>query len=116
MKSLQIWRVLSATVLGLVLVLAGCDDSGDGGSAPPPVATGTVSGMVVVSSTGASLAGVTVSSAGRSTRTAADGSYTLTDVPSGGGQVITFDLPGHARIVRTEPVATGATKRPPTAN
>ena len=95
--------------MALMLVLAGCGGDDDG--AATPAATGTVSGTVVASGNGAALASVTVTSAARSTSTAADGSYTLTDVPAGDGKVVAFELAGHAKGVRTVSVAEGATAR-----
>ena len=111
MKSLRFWRALSGTVFALAFVLVGCDGSDDSGSTPPAAATGTVSGRVVVSSTGAPLVGVAVSSTGRSARTAADGSYTLTEVPAGDGNVVAFDLADYARGVVTVSVAATAATR-----
>lgn len=61
-----------------------------------------------MSSTGADLAGVAVALAGRSTVTAADGSYTLTAVPAGEGQVVTYSLAGYARGVAPVSVTSGA--------
>ena len=100
-------------VLATMLVVAAC---GGGGSdspmpLPPPVTTGSVSGTVVASRTGAALSGVTVASAGRSASTAADGSYTLNQVPTGDGKVVTFELAGHARGVLAVSVAANATSR-----
>lgn len=93
--------------MALMLVIAAC---GSGSESPMP-ATGTVSGTVVVSSTGAALAGVAVTSAGRSASTAADGSYTLTEVPPGDGKVVAFELAGHAKGMLIVSVAAGATAR-----
>jgi|GEM_PF-1984839 len=99
-------------VAALMLVVAGCGGGGSYSTPPPPVtATGSVSGTVVVSSTGAALTGVAVTSAGRSASTAADGSYTLTEVPTGDGKVIAFELAGHAKGVLAVSVAAGATTR-----
>lgn len=113
MNSLWFRRGLSATVVGLMLVLAGCDgNDGNPAAPPPPVApTGSVSGTVVASGTGAVLAGVAVSSAGRSTSTAGDGSFTLTEVPVASGAVVAFELAGHSKTVVVVPVVEGATAR-----
>ena len=76
---------------------------------PPPVTTGTVSGTVLDAITGAALAGVAVVSSGRSSSTAADGTYSLTEVPAGDAQIVAFELAGHTKGVRTTAVAVGAT-------
>src|SRR5258706_7276913 len=84
-------------VAAWMLLVAACGGGGSGSPPAPPVTpTGSVSGTVVVSSTGAALSGVAVTSAGRSASTAADGSYTLTEVPTGDPKVIAFALAGHA--------------------
>ncbi len=111
MNSIFLRRGVCASVFGLVLMLSGCVFDDDDGTQPAAAATGTVSGTVVASGTGAGLAGVAVSSAGRSGSTAADGSYTLTDVPAGDGTVVAFELAGHAKGARIVAVATGATAR-----
>ncbi len=100
--------VLCASLLGLLTACGGGDDSAP---TPPAAVTGTVSGTVVVSSSGAALAGVAVTTAGRSASTAADGSYTLTEVPTGDGQVVSFVLAGHAKGMLTVSVAAGAPTR-----
>lgn len=99
-------RSLCAALSGAVLILSGC--GGGGGSADVPAqAAGTVHGTVVASSTGADLAGVAVVVAGHSTVTAADGSYTLTAVPAGDGQVVTYSLAGYAKGVVPVSVTSG---------
>ena len=107
-SSSALWRWLLA--MALMGVIAGCGGGGDG-AATPAAPTGTVNGSVVASNTGAALAGVAVTSGTRSTSSAADGSFTLTEVPSGDGQVVAFVLAGHAKGVLTVPVAAGATAR-----
>ena len=101
----SVWR--RALACALTLGIAAC--SGDDGAPPPAAATGAISGTVVASNTGAALDGVVVTSAGRSASTAADGSYTLTEVPAGDGQVVAFVRAGHAKTVLVVPVAAGAT-------
>ena len=106
------WRWLLA--LALLLIVAACGGGGgDGTPATPPPATptGTVSGTVVVADSGAALAGVTVSAAGRTASTAADGSYTLGDVPTGNAQVVSFDVAGHTKGLLSVSIAAGATAR-----
>lgn len=112
MKTSWFRRFLGATVFGLVAGLAGCSGSDDPSAVTPaPAATGTVSGAVVESATGAALAGVAVQSSGRSASTAADGSYTLTEVPAGDAKVVSFELAGHARSVFTVTVPAGGGAR-----
>ena len=111
-SSSMLWR--GALALGLTLLIAACGGGSDTVApvvpAPPPAA-GSVSGTVVVASNGAALAGVSVTAAGRSASTAADGSYTLTGVPPSDGVVISFALAGHAKSVLTLPVIADATAR-----
>ncbi|MEO5772105.1 MAG: carboxypeptidase regulatory-like domain-containing protein, partial [Burkholderiaceae bacterium] len=66
---------------------------------------------MVDSASGAALGGATVTSAGRSTRSAADGSYTLTDVPAADAKVVRFDLAGHATGVLAVSVPAGGAAR-----
>ena len=54
------------------------------GEAPPPPTTGSIGGTVTNAFGGAAIAGATISlDTGQSTTTAGDGSYTITDVPTG---------------------------------
>ena len=101
-----------ALTLALVLAISGCGGDSDA-PAPvvPPAATGSVSGTVVASRSGAALAGVAVTSDGRSTSTAADGSYTLTEVPAGDAKLLAFERSGHAKSVLVVAVSPGATAR-----
>ena len=105
-SSSSLWRW--ALALALTLGIAACG-SGDDSVPPLAAATGAISGTVVASNTGAALDGVVVTSAGRSASTAADGSYTLTEVPVGDGQVVAFVRAGHAKGVLVVPVTLGAT-------
>ena len=100
--------------LTLALAISGCgggDDSEAPAPAIPPAATGSVSGTVVASRSGAALAGVAVTADGRSTSTAADGSYTLTEVPAGDAKLLAFERAGHAKSVQVVAVSAGATAR-----
>jgi hypothetical protein len=105
--SFMFWR--GPLALALTLLMAACGGGSD--SAPPAAATGTISGTVAVSSNGAALPGVAVTSAGRSARTAADGSFTLSDVPPGDNTVVAFELAGHAKGMLTVSVTAGAVAR-----
>ena len=98
-------------VVVMALVVGACGGGSDAPMPPPVTTTGSVSGTVVASRTGLALSGVTVASAGHSASTAADGSYTLNDVPTGDGKVVTFELAGHARGVLAVSVAASATAR-----
>ena len=102
----------SALTLALLLAISGCGGDSDAPApAAPPAATGSVSGTVVASRSGAALAGVAVTSDGRSTSTAADGSFTLTDVPTGDAKVLAFERSGHAKSVLVVAVSAGVTAR-----
>ncbi len=116
MKTSCFRRWLGGAGFGLLLGLAACsggDDPAPTPGAPTPsiALLGTVNGMVVESATGSALAGVTVQLAARSTRTAADGSYSMRDVPAGDDKVVTFDLAGHARGVLAISVPAGGAAR-----
>ena len=98
--------------LALVLAISGCGGDSDAPvPAVPPAATGSVSGTVVASGTGLALAGVAVTTDSRATSSAADGSYTLTDVPAGSAKVLSFERAGHAKSVLVVAVSAGATAR-----
>jgi hypothetical protein len=109
------WRSGAHLVAGCALLaLAACGGGGGGDNPPPPPppATATVSGVVASSATGAALAGVSVAAGGKSTTTAADGSYTLADVPVGSGTVpVSFSLAGYAPGTATVTLAFGLTAR-----
>ena len=101
--------------LALALAISGCGGDSDAPAAAPPVvppaATGSASGTVVASGTGLALAGVAVTTDSRSTSNAADGSYTLTDVPAGAAKAVAFERSGHAKSVLVVAVSAGATAR-----
>lgn len=79
-----------AATLSLLVVLSACGSDGGGGNGTPDPTTGTISGTVSVVTDGAVLAGATVATEPATTTatTAADGTYTLADVPAGTYSVI----------------------------
>ncbi len=90
-------RGLGLIALGVMLAACGSGGGGDTDPLPPPVpAMGSVSGRVLSSATGAALAGVKVTAGTRTATTAADGKYTLSEVPVGDPAPIRFELAGHA--------------------
>lgn len=106
------WCMARVLMLGLSLALAACGGGGGGdSSAQPPgqVDTATVSGLVVSSATGQPLQGVAVSAGSRITSTAADGRYTLTEVPKTEPSVVSFQLAGHAKGVSSLSFSSDAT-------
>lgn len=108
-----LWRDLAATALVLAITACGGDSDAPPAAPPvvPPAATGSVSGTVVASGTGLALAGVAITSDSRSTSSAADGSYTLTDEPVGAARVLAFERAGHAKSVLVVAVSAGITAR-----
>lgn len=65
-----------------------------GGTPPPPATTGSISGTVTSSADGSPIGGASVEAdTGQSDTTAGDGSYTLTDVPTG-DRTVTASAPG----------------------
>jgi Immunoglobulin domain/Immunoglobulin I-set domain len=99
-------------VCGAALWLAGCGGGGSSSpSDPPPATTGTVAGKAEVAGTGAALAGVDVSAGAVTTKTAADGTFTLAGVAPGANVVIKTSLKDYAPQVATTPVTTGQTAR-----
>lgn len=103
-------------VCGAAMWLAGC---GGGGSSPdpvdplppPPPVTGTVAGKAEAVGTGAALAGVDVSAGNATTKTAADGTFTLAGVAPGTNVVIKAALKDYAPNAATTPVTAGQTTR-----
>jgi Immunoglobulin I-set domain/Carboxypeptidase regulatory-like domain len=97
-------------VLGALLALAGCGGGSSGSETPPPAAAvGTVTGKAEVVSTGAPLAGVDVSAGSATTKTAADGSFSLAGVAPGTRVVIRAVLSGYAPNMATTEVTANQT-------
>jgi hypothetical protein len=97
-------------LIGAICISSLVACGGGGGDDPPdgPPTTGSVSGLVVSASTGAPLAGATVTSGTASATTGADGRYTLNGVAPGAA-VISFAATGHARNFANATVVVGAT-------
>lgn len=75
----------------------------------PNVATGTIAGTVTDAGDASAIAGASVSTGtGQATTTAADGSYTLTDVPTG-GSTVTASADGYGSDSQTTTVVENAT-------
>jgi hypothetical protein len=89
------------------VVLAGC--GGGGGSDTPTPATGTVQGRVVASADSQAVADALVSIGSLSTRTAADGSFTLADVPRAARAVLRVEAAGFVDGLAAVEVRGGAT-------
>lgn len=89
------------------VVLAGC--GGGGGSGTPAPATGTVQGRVVASADSQPVADARVSVGALSTRTSADGSFTLADVPRAARAVLRVEAAGFVDGLTAVEVRGGAT-------
>lgn len=83
------------------LSIIGCSDSSDddgGGGTPPPASTsGTITGQVANYTDGVAIAGVNIVIGNQQATTAADGSYTLTDVPNASRIIVVASKDGYAR-------------------
>ncbi|MED5622165.1 immunoglobulin domain-containing protein [Ideonella sp. BN130291] len=97
-------------VLAIAASLSGC--GGGGGDDPPAVAEkGSVTGRVLASADSSPVAGATVSIGSASTQSAADGSYTLADVPASERAVVRVQAAGYVDALVSTPVAKGATRQ-----
>jgi hypothetical protein len=93
--------VLNLLVLGLILVMVACNgpttaDPPPVTPPPPPSGEEAVTGVVRDANTARRLEGVTVTGAGASATTDAEGAFTLEGLPSGTVR-LTFDLSGYAQ-------------------
>lgn len=79
-----------------------------GGSTPPSPTTGTVTGVVTSSASGAAISGASVSVGGKVVATASNGSYTVVDVPSG-TQTLTVSAAGYTSQSVSVSVTAGTT-------
>lgn len=98
-----------------VLLLVGCFDGGSGGNDTPPVNSGPplISGSLkgfVISAAGLPLPGAQVTVGGVTATTAADGSYTLADVPASDRVSVQVTLAGYANAFRVAQVLAGETQ------
>lgn len=92
-----------------MLLMAACSGGDDGDGTAPTL--GTLSGRVLASADAAALAGATVAVGTRNTRTAADGSFTLTDVPPAARAVVRISATGHVDALVATPVTAGRTQQ-----
>ena len=97
----QLWVGLCLTA---GLWLSGCGGGG-GDTTPTPAPVGKVSGTAVASDDSSPLANAKVSVAGMSTRTAADGSFTIDAVPAADRQVLSIEADGFVDGKLPVPVA-----------
>jgi len=84
---------LAAMSIAIAVVQVGCGGGGGGGGgAPPPLAptTGTITGTVRNNGNGTTIAAATVAVDNASVATAANGTYTLSNVSPGSGKVVTI--------------------------
>ena len=103
----QLWVGLCLTA---GLWLSGCGGGG-GDTTPTPAPVGKVSGTAVASDDSSPLANAKVSVAGMSTRTAADGSFTIDAVPAADRQVLSIEADGFVDGKLPVPVAANQTAR-----
>lgn len=92
------WRgaLVAAVVAAVALIGCGSGGGGGGGTTPPPggdTNTRSLTG-VVRDANGQPVSGVTVSAAGQTTTTAADGSWQLNNLPSTTNVTVTFSGTG----------------------
>ncbi len=98
-----LWACLA---IAFALGLAGC-----GGSDDPPPALGSVTGSVVASADSAPVAAARVSVGALSTQTAADGSFTIVDVPAADRVVLKVEASGFLDGIVAVPVVADQTVR-----
>jgi hypothetical protein len=90
---------LAALLASVVLAACGGGDSNDGGTTTPPPATASVTGHVVDMDSDLAVADATVSAGSASTKTAADGSFTLTGVTPAERVGVKVEAAGHGANV-----------------
>ena len=101
-KLMGIQSIFIVFIASLLVACGGSDDNNN----PPPVAlvsSGQITGQVFGGTTGQAVSDAAVSADGQSTTTAADGSYTLSNVGLGDRIVVSVSVPGFAeqsKIVR----------------
>lgn len=91
------------------LLLAGCGGGGGDTTPAPPAtpATGTLTGLVLASADASPLANATVSVGAQSTRSGADGRFTLAEVPAAARSVLRVAAAGHVDALLTPAVVAG---------
>lgn len=112
MNSTCLRRFTTGLLALMVLVLAACsggDDNGGSGGGGTTPATGSLSGRVLASADLAAVADATVSVGSRSARTAADGSFTLTEVPAAARALLRVSASGYVDALVATPVTAGQT-------
>jgi hypothetical protein len=95
-------------LVALIFTLAACSGGGDGGSGGAPAQTGTVAGRVTAASTGLAVAGAIVSTGAGSTRSGADGIFTVT-ADAGDRSVVHVEAAGFSEAFPVARVTAGQT-------
>ena len=95
MKKFLTFGFLAMFTLGMIGCSSDSSDDGGGGGGTPPATTGSISGKVIDYASGNALAGVTVHSGSKNATSAADGTYTLTDVALNNRVVVDADKTGY---------------------
>lgn len=101
-----------ASALVALVAAMGLSACGGGNSDNPPAAeTGSVAGRVLASADSAPVAGATVSIGSSTTQTAADGSFTLADVPASDRAVVRVHAAGYVDGLVNSAVVKNATRQ-----
>lgn len=100
-----------AGALAALVAAVGLAACGGGSDDPPAAEKGSVAGRVLKSADSAPVAGATVSIGTASTQTAADGSFTLADVPASERAVVRVKASGYVDALVPTPVVKGTTQR-----
>lgn len=109
MMSTWMRRLTTGLLALMVLALAACSGGNDGGEAAASTTLGVLRGKVLASADSAPVANATVSVGTRSTRSAADGSFTLTEVPAAARAVLRVSASGYVEALVATPVTAGQT-------